>query len=519
MTPAVSNEAWFWRLGEITFAHPKVLWLMVLAPLFVAGFYLFDRARRGQLTRRLGELPVIGRVIASASPGRRLLKDILLAVALMLIAFASARPQLEGRRKVELRGLDLVLAVDVSKSMLVDDVDATENMEKKKIEKSRLARARELARAVIDELAGDRIGPMVFAGGASHFPLTEDHQAAAEFLENLGPNDLPPGSNTAEVFRVSRCLLRPDLYEDLGCSKISGRRGHGGDPLRGESLDSKLEDEDEKNTTVEEVERGKAILIFTDGGEADAATVREVATARELGIAVFIVGVGSVAGGVVYEVDSFTGKRTSTAKTKPDGTPVISKRDDAGMAAIAAAGGDEKRYLIAEPTGKEVKPMPIVEALRAVNRGLATKQVRDMRELYQSFLFAALMLLVIEVAIGTRKRQRFPEAAASVDAARPPPPPPAGQPMFENPALSAMLPLGTQSVFSVIAAYVGVLAVIPPIIGWWTVGLVTCGLAALLGTAGLVDIALRPQKRGIARAIIGISLGIVGVAIMGLRWL
>ena len=82
-----------------------------------------------------------------------------------------------------------------------------------------------------------------------------------------------------------------------------------------------------------------------------------------------------------------------------------------------------------------------------------------------------------------------------------------------------MLPLGTQSVFSVIAAYVGVVAVIPPIIGWWTIGLVTCGLAALLGTLGLVEIALRPQKRGIARAIIGISLGIVGVAIMGLRWL
>ena len=519
MTPdEPANGAWIGRIADITFAHPRVLWLVVLAPLFVLAFYLFDRARRGQLTRRLGELPVIGRVIASASPGRRLIKDILVAAALMLIAFASARPQLEGRRKVELRGLDLVLAVDVSKSMLVDDVDATDKMDKKKLEKSRLARARELARAVIDELAGDRIGPMVFAGGASHFPLTEDHQAAAEFLENLGPNDLPPGSNLAEVFRVSRCLLRPDLYEDLGCSKISGRRGHGGDPLRGESLDAKLEP-DEKEAEVEQVERGKAILIFTDGGEADAATVREVATARELGIAVFIVGIGSPQGGIVYEIDAFSGKRTATPKANPDGTPVISKRDDTGMAAIAAAGGDEKRYLIADPTGKDVKPMPIVDALRAVNRGLATKQVRDMRELYQSFLFAALMLLVVEVAIGTRKRQRYPEAAASVDAGRPASRPAPLQPVFENPALSAMLPLGTQSVFSVIAAYAGILALVPPILGWWTVGLVACGIATALGTAGLVDIALRPQKRGIARAIIGIGLAVVALTIMALRWL
>ena len=299
MTP--ENSAWIWRIGDITFAHPRLLWLVLVAPAFVMGMYFFDRARRAQLTRRLGELPVIGRVIASASPGRRLLKDLLLALALALIAFSAARPQLEGRRKVELRGLDLVLAVDVSKSMLVDDVEMTAKMETKKLEKTRLTRARELARAVIDELAGDRIGPMVFAGGASHFPLTEDHQAAAEFLENLGPNDLPPGSNLAEVFRVSRCLLRPDLYEDLGCAKISGRRGHGGDPLRGESLDAKLEP-DEQEAEVEQVERGKAILIFTDGGEADAATVREVATARELGIAVFLVGVGSEQGGIVYEI-------------------------------------------------------------------------------------------------------------------------------------------------------------------------------------------------------------------------
>jgi hypothetical protein len=54
--------------------------------------------------------------------------------------------------------------------------------------------------------------------------------------------------------------------------------------------------------------------------------------------------------------------------------------------------------------------MPIVEALRAVNRGLATKQVKEMRDIYQPFLFLALMLLVVEVAIGTRRRQRYPEA-------------------------------------------------------------------------------------------------------------
>ena len=394
-------------IGSLTFASLPLFVMACCAPVFVLLLHVYDHARRRTLTRRLGELPVIGKVIASASPGRRLVKDVLAGLGLTLVLFSASRPQLEGTRDLELRGLDVVLAIDVSKSMMVDDVGPTLAMRTKRIEVSRLARARELAGSLIDELPGDRVGPVVFAGAAAHFPLTEDHQVASRFLNDLGPNDLPPGSNLAEVFRVSRCMLRPDLYEDLGCAKI-GRRGHGGDPLRGESLDPK-DTPAEEPKLEQKVERGKAIVIITDGGEADAATVREVATARELGIAVFVVGVGSKAGGTVYEIDPFTGKRTSTPKTMPDGKQVISKRDDAAMKAIAAAGGDESRYLVANEKG-EVDPMPIVEALRQVNRGLATRKVKEMRDIYRPFLFIGLMLLVIEVAISTRRRQKYPEA-------------------------------------------------------------------------------------------------------------
>jgi Ca-activated chloride channel family protein len=392
----------------VTFATPSLLWIAAAAPFAVLALQLYDRARRRRLTGRLGELPVIAKVIASASPGRRIVKDVLAGAAAALIAIAAARPQIAGTRKVELRGLDLVVAVDVSKSMLVDDVGPTAEMAEKKLETSRLARARELARAVIDELPGDRIAPVVFAASAAHFPLTEDHKVASNFIRDLGPADLPQGSNLAEVFRVSRCLLRPDLYEDLGCARI-GRRGHGGDPLRGESLDPKPKDRNKEAAIEQKVERGKAIVVFTDGGDADAATLREVAAARELGIAVFLIGIGTSAGGVVYDLDSFSGKRTSTPKRLPDGSTVVSKRDDAGMKALAAASGDARRYMIAAERG-EVDPRPIVDALRAVNRGLATKQIKDLRDVYQPCLFAALMLLVIEAAISTRRRRRYPEA-------------------------------------------------------------------------------------------------------------
>jgi Ca-activated chloride channel family protein len=393
----------------VTVVTPWLVGVAVVAPVLVMVLALHDRARRRVLTRELGELPVIARVLATSSPGRRMVKAVVAAAAAGLIAFAAARPQVAGKRKVELHGLDLVVAVDVSKSMLVDDVGPTLEMTQKKIATSRLARARQLARAVIDELPGDRIAPIVFAASAAHFPLTEDHGVAGNFLRDLGPVDLPQGSNLAEVFRVSRCLLRPDLYEDLGCARI-GRRGHGGDPLRGESLDPRPKAVDRAEAIEQKVERGKAILIFSDGGDSDAAALREVAIARELGIAVFLVGIGSPEGGIVYEIDSFTGARTPNPKRLPDGAAVTSKRDDAGMKALAKASGDERRYLPAPPTG-EVDPRPIVDALRAVNRGLATKEIKDLRDIYQPFLFAGMMLLVIEAAIGTRRRQRFPEAA------------------------------------------------------------------------------------------------------------
>ena len=392
----------------MSFVTVELVYLAAIVPALVIALHVYDRARRAQLTRQLGELPVLGRVMASASPGRRLAKDILAGLALGLVVFAAARPQIEGKRRVELRGLDVAIAVDGSKSMLVDDVGATEEMTGKKLEPTRLKRARELATAVIEELPGDRVAPVVFAGAAAHFPLTEDHQVAARFLADLGPNDLPPGSNLAQVIRASRCLLRPDLYDDprLECSKI-GRRGHGGDPLRGESLDPDPDESDDEKLE-QKIERGKAIVIFTDGGEADAEVVREVRLAGELGIAIFLVGVGTAEGGVVYEVDPFSGRRTTTPKKDTDGQVVVSKRDDAGMQAIAKAGGDARRYLVAGETG-EVDPMPIVEALRAVNRGLATKKVREMKDVYQPFLFAAFMLLVIEAMISTRRRRRYPE--------------------------------------------------------------------------------------------------------------
>src|SRR6185312_6793448 len=108
------------------------------------------------------------------------------------------------------------------------------------------------------------------------------------------------------------------------CASIA-KRGHGGDPLPGESLDPKDKPKDEVVETKQE--RGRALVVFTDGGDVD-------------------------------ENDT-EGKRTPEQKHTADGQTVTSKRDDAGMRQIAAAGGDEKRFFIAPERG-EVDPKPIV---------------------------------------------------------------------------------------------------------------------------------------------------------------
>ena len=92
------------HLTALTFATKWLMWIALFSPLAVIAVHLYDRARRRQLTRRLRELPIVSRVMATMSPGRRAFKDGIAAGALMLVLLAAARPQLAGKRKVELRG-------------------------------------------------------------------------------------------------------------------------------------------------------------------------------------------------------------------------------------------------------------------------------------------------------------------------------------------------------------------------------------------------------------------------------
>lgn len=388
-------------MSALQFANlERLYWLpVVLAVVVLLPWYASWQRRRS--LARLGDPAMLARLAASVSRPRRIIKSVMFGASALLLVFALARPQIIAQRRIEIQGMDVVVAVDASKSMMVADVQPIGT----KGEPTRLARARAYALDLIAELPGDRIAPIVFASGTAHFPLTADAEAASSFLTTIGPADLPQGSDLVLAVKAGRCLLRPDLYDQEQCSNVTGRRGNGGSELwKPTSPDNKGKNAKptDEEIEIETEERGKAIVLITDGGEDVPGVQTQVQLANKLGIAVFVVGMGSDEGGEVYDIDG-NGKRTKPKHDKA-GNLIISRRDGAALTQMVGAA----RYFAEVGVG-EVSVTPLVEALQASARGKASKVVKRPTDIFTPFVFAAFLLLLIEAVISERRRSLYPE--------------------------------------------------------------------------------------------------------------
>jgi Ca-activated chloride channel homolog len=352
--------------------RPQFLWLLLAVPAAALGYALYFRARR-RLLARLGSSPMIQRMAEGVSLPRKVMRAVMTVAALGLMAGALAEPQAGGVPVVvRERGLDLVVALDFSKSMLARDVYP-----------SRLERAKRELERLIDSLAGDRVGLVAFAGETLAYPPTTDYEAVKLFWRDMSPWDLPVGGTA--IGRALRSAT--ETLVRLRAQAAAGRTGDGdGDGDSGEG---------------EVADRAQVILLLTDGEDTESEPMEAAQEASKLGIRVYTVGIGSRSGELIPEFDQ-TGEVTGYVKDS-DGKYVTSRLGEEMLAGIARKTGGEYLHADARRFGVEQIQAALAGLKRTENEA---RKVRDPGQIYALALLPAFLLLVGEAAASDRRRAR-----------------------------------------------------------------------------------------------------------------
>jgi Ca-activated chloride channel homolog len=333
-------------------AVPDLVWLLLLVPLLVLAFALSFTRKRRRLSR-LGDSALIARMTANVSPMRQMLRSVYVTMAVLLVVVALLRPQAGGRAKLEKqRGLDMVVVLDFSKSMLARDIYP-----------SRLERAKRELERLMDHLAGDRIGLVAFAGETLSYPPTTDYAAVKLFWRDLQPSDMPVGGTA--VGRALKAAIEP----------LVRLRSKGGET------------------------RSQIILLLTDGEDTESEPLEVAAEAARLGIKIFAVGVGSRSGELIPQVDQ-EGKVTGYQKDS-EGKYITSRLAEDMLSQIAAKTNGEYIRADAKRFGVETIEAALAGLKRTENEARLVKQYD---EVFEWFLFPAFLLLVAEACMSERKR-------------------------------------------------------------------------------------------------------------------
>jgi Ca-activated chloride channel family protein len=238
----------------MTWANPEALWLLTLLPVAAAALW-WNAARRRRATRMFGQSATLDRLIAGRARWWRAAKAALMMLGMALLIVTLAGPQYGSRTRVlRKRGIDIVLALDFSKSMLARDVHP-----------SRIKRAKAELEELLDQLHEDRVGLVAFAGDAMAFPMTVDYSAVRLFLRDLGPLDMPVGGTA------------------IGKALIAAKR--------------LIESSNPGNDEETEVDpRAKVVILLTDGEDHEGDPIAAAEELKAAGIQVYTVGIGSATG-------------------------------------------------------------------------------------------------------------------------------------------------------------------------------------------------------------------------------
>lgn len=333
------------ELGELRWLH--ALWAVAA----IGAMLLIAAARRRAAAKRLIDAELLPAVAARPSLGRLVAKSLLVAAALACVALALARPRWSAvPQDVRRLGRDVVFVVDVSRSMLADD-----------LKPSRLERAKLAIQDVLESGVGDRVGLVAFAGTAvTKVPLTFDYGFMSMQLDALSPASVPRGGT----------LIGDAIREAL------------------RSFDT-------------ESPAHRDIILITDGEDHESFPVEAAGKAGEMGVRIIAVGLGDeTIGRPITYTDDRGVRRTVTYQ----GEPVRSKLDADTLRRVAAASNGGVYFNVA--TGNiNLDEVYTQLVRRAEQTELEGKQGVRLEEQFQIFLAAALALLAIEAMIGERPRR------------------------------------------------------------------------------------------------------------------
>lgn len=331
----------------IRFDHPWMLWLLLLLPAWIIGMVLALRMRRRADEAFIGR-NLLERVAYSLSHGRLRAKMILWIAAWGLLVIGAADPQIGTRlEEVKKKGIDVILAVDLSTSMLCEDLSP-----------SRLENAKHEIVKFVDGLKGDRVGIVVFAGSAIvHCPLTTDYGAVKLMTKVMQPDLMPePGTALADAINAARKSFNsPDV-------------------------------------------KSRVIVIITDGEDHEEAAIDAAKDAAKEGIRIYTIGVGTPSGAPIPVKG---GKMTDAGfKRDQSGQVVVTRLNEVLLEQIADAGNG--KYLHGTQSGKELDAIwSDISSMEKTEFG--KKQFTAFEDRFQYLVFPALLLLLGEFFVSERK--------------------------------------------------------------------------------------------------------------------
>ena len=328
----------------IYLAQPLYLLLILLIPLMYIAYWLMRRWRKRRIAR-FGDPDLVSSLAPLVPRRKGWLKLTLISLALLFFAIGMARPQLGAiLKEKQVKGAEIMVVLDVSNSMLAEDYSP-----------NRLERAKLAISKLVDELQGDRIGLIIFAGESFvQLPVTSDYVSAKIFLSSITTESVPvQGTAMGEAIRTA---------------------------IR---------------SFTSESENSRAIILITDGENHEDDPVAAARDAVDMGARVFCIGVGSPEGKPI-PVDG------ELLKDK-DGNIVVTRLDEATLKEVASAG----KGLYVRAGNTEFGLNPVIDEIRSLEeKDFQSVVFEEYDEQYMYFFAIALIFMLIEFMISDTRNRR-----------------------------------------------------------------------------------------------------------------